>query len=191
MRIEMCGPPTAGKSRLVKELVKRGIKRGPRSFPDQTPVEWQSFVNFVNDAYSGTSYKTLPSKTLASLGSAWVADNTIVPMVFDELVILCGFSMAIRFPSKYADRYFAEAPLPGILVYLTADIDTLMRRNEARGEKNRSEKTIRMMVACDKYIPVLKERGCKILMINTTNKPTTVITDRVLKEVRKLGKRNA
>lgn len=184
MRIEMCGPPTAGKSQLVKELVKAGIQRGPKKVTAEPPKKWSSFSDFIRHAYSVKTFKKLPIKTLMSLSLADIGDKYSGHMVFDELVILCGFSMAIRFPKEYPDRYFAEAPLPGALIYLTADVNTLLERNLARGEKNRPEKTMRMVHACDQYIPVLKERGCNILTFDTTRTSTTEIVKKIKEELR-------
>jgi len=183
MRIEMCGPPTAGKSQLVKTLKQMGITRGPKTTNNSPPKEWFPFAEFVRETYKTTTYKKLPTKTLMSLASAWMGDKTPKPIVFDELVILCGFSMAIRLPKECSDRYFAEAPLPAILVYLTADNDILMKRNAARGERSRPEKTMRMVRACEHYVPVLKERGCRILTFDTSNVSTTAIARNIIEEI--------
>lgn len=183
MRIEMCGPPTSGKSTIVRGLRERDIRRGSRLSDSQTPKEWQSFVNFINQAYEKTDYKKLPTKTLSSLASAWAGDHSDKIVVFDELVILCGISMAIRLPKEYSIKYFSEAPLPGILIYLTADTETLLSRNEARGEKNRPEKTIRAIKACNEYIPILEERGCNILTFNTSKIRPPLIIEKILEEI--------
>lgn len=190
MRIEMCGPPTSGKSTLARELKKRGIPRGTILPADQTPKKWQSFVNFINEVYGKTEYKSLPTKTLSSLASAYIADHIKEPRVFDELVILCGISMAIRLPKECSEKYFSEAPLPSVLVYLTADTKTLMLRNEIRGNKDRKEKipqwkekTLKAIDACNKYIPILKKRGCNILTFNTDITPTRLIADNVMENI--------
>lgn len=184
MRIEMCGPPTAGKSQLVRELVKSGIQRGPKTSNAAPPKKWDDFSDFIRYAYSVKTFKKLPIKTLMSLALADVGDNYPGYMVFDELVILCGFSMAIRFPKEYSDRYFAEAPLPEFLIYLTADVNTLLKRNLERGEKNRPEKTMRMVHACNHYIPILKERGCNILEFDTTKTSTIEIVNQIKEELK-------
>lgn len=183
MRIEMVGPPTSGKSSLVRALKEKGIRRGIILPPEDTPKQWQPFVNFINKTYEGTTYNSLSSKTLSSLATAWAGDRFIEPKVYDELVILCGISMAIRFPEEYANKYFAEAPLPSILVYLTANKNTLVHRNKLRGEKSRVDKTLRAVDACHRYIPVLEERGCNILKFNTSNTSLPVIVYKVLEEI--------
>lgn len=164
----MCGPPTAGKSRTVRAIRREGIHRGPKDEGHKFPKPWRSFEKFVNEVYEGSRHPSLHAKTLRSLGLAWYGDKREKPFVFDELLILCGFSMAIRFKDEYAQRYFEEVPLPAILVNLTAPRDVLMARNEQRKDKSRPEKTDRCIEAHAKFLPILVARGCNILTFDTS-----------------------
>ena len=169
MRIEMTGPPTSGKSSLVKALKAAGICRGVVDPLFPIPNVWKGFADFIDTVYANTTYKKLPGKTITSLTSAWKGSKRKGWAVFDELLILCGFSLAIRMP-EYAEEYFQTVPLPELLIIMTAPNDVLMLRNEKRGEKNRPEKTMRCVVAHKKYLPILKERGCTILKINSSKR---------------------
>jgi tRNA uridine 5-carbamoylmethylation protein Kti12 len=186
MRIEMTGPPTAGKSRTVRELIKAGATRGPQGHSHSVPKKWVYFEKFIRETYAGTNYKALPDKTVRSLAACYVGDKSRQIMVFDEFLILCGFSMAIRLAEEPTTKYFETVPLPGILVHLTAPYDVLMARNEARGEKARPDKTTRMINAHEKYMPILERRGCRILTFDTSVKEPRKIAMVVLKAARKL-----
>jgi len=179
MRIELTGPPTAGKSRLVKALKNRGVTRGPEGVIEKIPPEWEPFAGTVRKIYKETTFKSLPDKTLRSLAAAWIGDNYSKYMVFDELLILVGFSLAIRRP-EYAVNYFNKVPLPEVLIILTANWRTLLSRNEARGDRSRPDKTTRCINAHKEYMPILEDRGCQILRYNTTNKSSDQIADMVI-----------
>lgn len=179
MRIEMCGPPTAGKSRLVKELRKTGIKRGPEGSLTKIPSAWRDFSTWVATTYSETSLKSLPDKTQRSLAAAWRGSKSKETMVFDELTILCGFSMAIRLPKEKTVYYFNNVPLPEVLIYLTAPPEVLHDRNIKRGAGNRWEKTKRCIAAHEKYIPLLKKRGCNIWTFDSSKASTVKIANRI------------
>ncbi len=189
MRIEMCGPPTAGKSSLVKALRKKGIKKGRIISAEKVPKEWMSFKQFVDDVYKDTTYQKLPTKTLESLASAWYGSKNKEWIVFDELLILCGFSLSIRFPEELAYKYFESVPLPEILVYLFSSEKELLKRNLKRGEKNRPDKTLRCIEMCNKFIPVLEKRGCNILKYNTQKHTSDDIAQKIINLTKKMEKR--
>jgi adenylate kinase family enzyme len=185
MRIEMAGPPTSGKSSLVKALKAMGIKRGPAGKIDRIPKQWKSFEDFVRRVYEGSSFQKLPDKTLASIAAGWKGSRHKKWMVFDELLILCGFSLAIRMP-QYAKEYFETVPLPELLIVLSAKEDVLMKRNLARGEKNRPDKTMRCIEAHNKYLPILRRRKCRILRFDTSKLSTADIVKLVLIKLAKI-----
>jgi tRNA uridine 5-carbamoylmethylation protein Kti12 len=184
MWIEMTGPPTSGKSSLVKRLKSVGIVRGPVGDPAKIPAEWKPFRDFVTQVYSKASFKKLPDKTLRALASAWKGQSSKKWMVFDELLILCGFSLAIRMP-EYAEEYFSTVPLPTILVVLNASEKVLLERNLRRGDKNRPDKTRRCIDAHAKYLPILEERKCNILQFDTSSISTLDIVRRILTKLEK------
>jgi len=182
----MIGPPTAGKSRLVKELRKSGIKRGPEGNIKKIPKEWRFFAEMIDQFYKDTTLKSLPDKTRRSLAAAWIGSKSKEWMVFDELLILCGFSLAIRRPKEEAIQYFKNAPLPEVLIYLTAKTDILMERNRARGEGDRSSKTLRCIDAHEKFTPILYKRKCRIWKFDTEKYSTHAIADKVLYRLDKI-----
>jgi thymidylate kinase len=190
MRIEMAGPPTSGKSSLVKALKAMGIERGPAGKIHKIPTQWKPFEEFVRRVYDGTSFQKLPDKTLASIAAGWRGSRAKKWMVFDELLILCGFSLAIRMP-QYAKEYFETVPLPELLIVLSAKEETLMKRNLLRGEKNRPDKTLRCIEAHEKYLPILRKRKCRIMRFDTSKLPTADIVKLVLIKLGKIDKETA
>lgn len=183
MRIEMTGPPTAGKSSLVRSLRRQGIvKMNVVSELRKIPGKWSEFGNGVVDIYDQYTYKSLPLKTLNALAAAFDAKKNKKWIVFDEALILCGFSLAIRIPD-HAEWYFKHVPLPDILVYLTAKKDVLFARNELRGDRSRPDKTLRCMRAHKQYMRILKKRRCNILKFNTSEHSISAITKIVLQEM--------
>jgi hypothetical protein len=193
MRIEMVGPPASGKSTIVRALVNLGVKEGPRGNPGDIPKGWHKFAKYIVGSYKGTSHENtrLPTKSLEGLAAAWVGDNSSVPMVFDELVILNGFSLATRYPYR-AKRYFEQCPLPAILVSLNADDDVFRKRGdkrELRSGKGRYEKSLRFKYYIDIYLPLLKERGCNVLEFDTGRMKKSRIANEVYDEVLRLQNR--
>jgi thymidylate kinase len=189
MRIEMTGPPTAGKSSIVKSLRKRGMeKMSVVSVARKIPKKWGAFGKGVEEIYSQRSFKSLPLKTLNALAAAWDAKKSKDWIVFDEALILCGFSLAIRIPEE-AEWYFKHVPLPDILVYVTASKDVLFARNELRGDRSRPDKTLRCMRAHKKYIRFLKARQCNILRFDTSDMTTEFITNEIVKEIKDVERR--
>jgi len=183
MRIEMTGPPTAGKSRLVRELVKQGVPKGVVGEIKNIPKEWEPFAGTVRKIYNGTSYKSLPDKTLRAIAAAYVGDKHKGLMVYDELLILVGFSLAIRMP-EFAMKYFNKVPLPGALIMLNADWETIKARNEERGDRSRPDKSKRCIRSHKIYLPVLENRGCRIMRFNTANLGAEKIAKLILRKLR-------
>jgi thymidylate kinase len=182
MRIEMIGPPTAGKSQLVRTLVKKGITRGAKTSKIIIPDKWRDFADFIIKVYKNTTYKKLPDKTLMSLTLADVGSSTNKWVIYDELVMLCGFSMAIRIP-EHAEEYFKNAPLPELLIKLTANENTLIKRNLKRGPKNRPEKTKRCIDAHKTFLPILEKRNCPILEFDTTSETSEKIANKIISKL--------
>lgn len=189
MRIEMCGPPTAGKSKLVQAIKKLSVKRGSPGKIEKIPEQWIDFANFIRTVYKDTTYQTLPDKTLKALAAAWQGDQYKGLLVYDELTILCGFSMAIRMSKKQTSYYFKNVPLPGVLVNLTANISVLEKRNIARGEKNRIEKTKRCIEMHNKYLSFLRKRKCRILTFDTGKESSAEIAAQVLEKAKVWNKK--
>lgn len=191
MRIEMVGPPASGKTSIVRALAARGVLRGPKGVqPIKIPREWRRFVKFIHNAYRDTSHEhtRLPIKTLEGLSAAWVGENSDAPMIFDEHVILNGFSMETRYPGM-GKKYFTQCPLPDILVSLYADDDVFRRRclrRELRSGRNRYEKAMRFKIAIAVYLPVLRERGCNILEFDSGRMSKDLIAKAVHKEIKRL-----
>jgi hypothetical protein len=190
MRIEMVGPPASGKSSVVRALIALGIERGPRGDPERIPKQWYQFKKFILNAYKGTSHEhtRLPIKSLEGLAAAWVGDNSSIPMVFDEHVILNGFSMETRYPGT-GKKYFEMCPLPDILVSLWADDNIFFKRNrkrEWRKGRNRYEKSIRFKLAIDEYLPLLKSRGCNIMEFDSGKIRKSKIAKSVYREIKRL-----
>ena len=186
MRIELIGPPTAGKSQLVKTLIKKGVLRGNKYAEIIIPKEWKKFSKFVNKVYKPTTYKKLPDKTLMSLTLAHEGGRFKKWVVYDELVMLCGFSMAIRIP-EHAEEYFEKAPLPELLIVLSANEKILMNRNKQRGLKNRPDKTMRCINAHKKYLPILEKRNCPILKFDTSFRSSGSIADEIISKLSEFG----
>jgi len=192
MRIEMVGPPAAGKTSIVRALAGLGIERGPKNGPGIPPKEWRRFAKFILNSYKGTSHEKtrLPIKSLEGLANAWVGDNSGVPMVFDECVILNGFSMATRYPHR-AKKYFEQCPLPAILVVLNADDEVFLKRSkqrEKRSGRGRYEKSLRFKFYIDMYLPLLKERGCNVMEFDSGRVKIPDIAKIVYKEAMRLQK---
>lgn len=192
----MTGPPTSGKSTIASMLSKRqGFARGDwrkgqlNKIPDQIPDQWRSFADLVKDIYQGTRHEKMFEKTLRSLVVAWEYQNDRAFIVSDEALINCGFSLAIRMPDnpEYTEQYFNQVPLPDLLVMLTAEDRILQKRNQARGERDRWEKTQRSIDAHHKFLPLLYGRGCRILEFNTGKEGPLTVTEAILSEVEKLG----
>jgi len=194
MRIEMAGPPAVGKSTLVRTLRERGAKEGVRGDPEKIPKVWRPFAKLILESYKGTSHETtrVPIKSLEGLAAAWVGDNSEDILVYDELVVLNGFSMAIRYPDK-APAYFAQAPLPALLVNLYADIEVLLKRthkrDSRRGRNDHSGKTIRCVEAHNRFMPLLEQRGCRIMHFDTGKVNPKEIADEVLKRAKKIRRK--
>jgi len=188
MRIEMCGPPTSGKSSTVRSLKGRGVDWFSKKYNPRIPKEWGFFAEFINNVYKNTDYKKLPGKTLFSLAQCYQGSISKKWVVFDEALILCGFSLAIRLP-EYAEEYFKIVPLPELLVVLTADHDTLKLRNEERKERNRYEKTLRCISAHEKYLPILQKRKCEIIKINTVKNTKNSVTSKIQNKMNKVSRK--
>lgn len=189
MRLETTGAPTTGKTSFLRALSGHGHKKVPvkTEHLEQIPPKWSSFGEGVKAIYDGTNYKTLPIKTLNALAYAYEARKTKGWKVFDEALILCGFSLAIRMPD-HAEWYFRHVPLPDILVYLVAEKDDLMARNALRGDRSRPDKTLRCIRAHKKYMRILRARKCNIMQFNTSKISAKDIASNVLLEMSKLDK---
>lgn len=188
MRIEITGPPTSGKSRLVKAFKKtHAVERGPRGNIDKIPRSWRGFADFIRRAYAPSPYVGMRDKTLRALASAWLASRPKAQkrfFVFDELVIVAGFSMAIRLPEEHTITYLHECPMPEFLIILDAPLPLLLERNQRRGEGDRPEKTVRSYYAHKKYLPLIKKRKCVILKYNTAHKSSDDIAKSALAKIR-------
>jgi len=184
MRIELTGAPTAGKSTLVRSLVREGMRMGKNINLNKIPPHWDFFANIIRDIYKVYDFPKLFNKTLKALAASWVADILPQPIVFDEHIILCGFSLAVRRP-ELAMRYFENVPLPKLLIFLSPSKQILMERNEARGERSHIDKTNRCIKAHEEYIPLLRKRGCNILILDSGLFSTAELTKKVLVKILK------
>ena len=166
MRIEMFGPPTSGKSSLVRELTMMGIGRGYIMEGEKIPKQWEPFKANIEKAYiEHPGLKTLPGKSINALHTAAYGDKFKGWIVYDELVALCGISMAIRHdPWQW---YFEQMPMPALLVVLECSEQTLINRNKARAERSRIDKTMRAVSKIRYIMPILDKRGANILKLNT------------------------
>ena len=189
----MVGPPASGKSSIVRALIDLGIERGPKGNANEIPKCWRKFAKYILNSYKGTSHELtrLPVKSLEGLAAAWIGDNSKMPMVFDELVILNGFSMAVRYPYR-AKRYFEQCPLPVVLVSLTADDEVFRKRGrkrELRSGKGRYDKSLRFKYYIKTYLPLLKERGCHILEFDSGKVKKPMIAKAVYNDIKRLQRR--
>lgn len=191
----MVGPPASGKTSTVRALAALGVTRGPKGVqPIKIPKVWRRFGKFIRNAYKGTSHENtrLPVKTLEGLTAAWVGENSDIPMVFDEHVILNGFSMETRYPGT-GKKYFAYCPLPDILVSLNAGDSVFYKRchkRELRSGRNRYEKAMRFKQAIATYLPLLKERGCNVLEFDSGKMGEKAIAKAVRREIMRLQRIN-
>ena len=194
MRIEMFGPPTSGKSALVRELRRRGLATGKLSLEaDRSvlPQAWQAFADKLDWLYDaeGSSplagkFQVLPNKTLGALSAAAEAAALPWPVVYDELVMQCGLSIAIRVGTDEAAWrwYFETAPLPDLLVSMTAPVEVLTARNADRGDRDRTSKTLRTLKPARRALEILNGRDCPIREFDTSTIPTAAIADQVVRE---------
>lgn len=186
MRIEMLGPPTSGKTSLVRELICQGIGAGSPHSYKIIPKKWNAFADRIRETYDDRELfkkqlQTLPTKTLNALGTAYYGDKFKGPVVYDELVALCGLSLAIRHKGDW-QWYFEEMPMPGLLVVLECSDETVISRNQARGDRNRTAKSLRAFHKMPEIIEILKKRkGGKILFLNTDKLSTYQCAKKVIK----------
>ena len=185
MRIEMLGPPTAGKSSLVRELVLSGIGKGNVQYHAPIPQTWESFAKRIESTYSDRMLfkkrlQSLPEKTLNALSTAHYGDQFKGPVVYDELVALCGLSMAIRHSDNW-HWYFEQMPMPGLLVVLECSLDTIIKRNQARGERDRTKKSIRAFDKMAEIKPLIEKRGGNVIYLNTDELNSYQCAKQVLK----------
>lgn len=175
----MLGAPTSGKSSLVRELVLRGVGRGFVDQRKKMPPEWKPFRKKIVKTFEQyPGLKTLPGKTTKALSAACYGDDFNGPIVYDELVAQCGLSLAIRHePWQW---YFEEMPMPGLLVYLYCSNETLVNRNEARGERSHIEKTMRAVGKLEEIMAIIGRREGKVLQLNTDNLTTKECAKEVL-----------
>lgn len=172
MRIEMLGPPTAGKSTIVRALVKGGIAQGRKI--GEIPLEWRVFADKILTIYATRSnfkkqITRLSHKTLDVLAWAHNGDIADRPYIYDELVAQYGLSLAIRTRSDWT-WYFEEMPLPGLLVVLSASRNVLFERNVQRGDRNRPKKTISCLNRLSSIVRILHRRDCNMLKFDTGEK---------------------
>ncbi len=186
----MFGPPTVGKSALCRALRELGIAHNILSH-DRVPEAWLPFAEKIGAVYNDPALFNrrgpfLPDKflrkTLRALATAGNADRSSYPVTYDELVVQCGLSMAIRLLGDWS-WYFRELPLPGLLVVLTAPDETLMERNRQRGNRDHSEKTMRVVNTVPKILAILRERQCPMLEFDTSTLAAVEMARLTLKEL--------
>ena len=190
----MLGPPTAGKSTIVRALIKGGIAHGRRT--GDIPLEWRAFADKILTPCATRSYLKNPDsryykkpllrlqhKTLDALAWAYNGDIADRPYIYDELVAQYGLSLAIRTRSDCA-WYFEEMPLPGLLVVLSASRDVLLERNVQRGHSNRPKKTISCLNRLSSIIRILNRRDCNMLKFDTGEKPIESIVREITEAVK-------
>ena len=191
MRVEMFGPPTVGKSTLCRALRKFDIAHNTLGH-GRVPDTWLPFAEKISAVYNDQAlFKKrgpfLPDKflrkTLQALATAGNADCFSYPVTYDELVVQCGLSMAIRLLGDWS-WYFRELPLPGLLVVLTAPDKTLMERNRQRGYyRDHSEKTMRVVRVMPKILDILHDRQCPMLEFDTSTLVAVEMARLTLKEI--------
>lgn len=179
MRLEMLGPPTAGKTTIWRGLRARGLLIG-RWDESARPSPNDAFAARVRETYALEPYEKLPDKTLSALVAAKKADKNKQLVVFDELVVQCGLSLAIRIKSDWT-WYFHEMPLPKHLLVLDAPVEELLKRNLARGAKNRAEKTLRAVGMMPIIRTLLVNRSVPLIEYDTSRVSPQQIVDEVAK----------
>ncbi len=194
MLIEMFGPPTSGKTTLVKELRKFGIMSSHHNVEDQIPESSQPFaVKLANIYHDVNAFHDIDKidqvayKTQASIAAAHRGKLDKYPLMFDELVVQCGMSFAIRIASDWT-WYFEEMPLPDLLVVLTAHRQVLIKRTQLRGKVHRIEKTGTCFDLMKPMLKILEKRNCPMIKFNTQNKDTITCAKMVITRIHELYK---
>jgi len=190
MRIEMFGPPTSGKSTVVRQLSQFGVACGQYGDENEIPPEWKWFSKRVRMAFLDRKVfkkqlEKLPGKSLAALAGAYAADQVKYPVVCDEFVAMCGLSMAIR-SWKDCIWYFEDMPLPSLLVVLNAPFEVLVQRNLQRGVRSRVKKTERTLPFLAAALEILKRRGCRVMEFDTSVCEPVDIAMAVVAEVHRI-----
>ena len=178
MRAEFLGPPTSGKSTLYRILRDRGITSGKNIECKAVPAEWKPFGQFIERIY-GERFPSLKAKSLRALrlasaarGKDWV--------VFDELIFQFGLSLGIRIP-EYEERYFREAPAPDLLIVLSTKEKGLKKRNGQRLDRDRFKKTLRAVECIERVMPIIRERGIRVVEFDTSVQGKKEIVNEVMK----------
>jgi len=179
--VDVFGPPGVGKSTLCDELWP------PRSFDfDEKPYpeEWSAYLKTVerllNRVQHHPSYVACRSMTNRSHRKM----ATVHRMDLSGVYIQTGFAQRglgigwrLDDPAEIVE-FYTEMPTSLGVVVLSADAETIMKRNVDRG-KDRSYMVPQMEQPREIAVKVLRSRGVRLLEIDT-RRPLTESREKLL-----------
>lgn len=180
-RAELMGPPGAGKTTI---LAAAAAARNLRSLEFMRAEEvagrsavspaWHLFSAFVDAAYAGTD--GVGARRLRSTRRAVMRARRIEGAPGEGIVLadesLCqrGLSLALTREQGEATAYFALMPVPVVVFVVTADVEVVVARNQARAAAgtgiDRSTYARAADLACRAAATQLRERGVAVVEIN-------------------------
>ena len=167
--VDLFGPPGVGKSTLVDDLwPPRCIEYDGGGYP----THWKDFMNCVERLKAAVQHHPSYGACASMITRSFRKMATVERMKSPKIYIQTGFAqrgLGLGWRLKDQERvaeYFELMPVSLGVVMLTADVETIQRRNVERG-KDRSHMVPHMVRPMEIAKEIMKARGVPFLKLDT------------------------